>query len=469
MVTDEVAVLWFRRDLRLHDHPALLAATRQARHVLALYVLDDALLERAGAARVAFAYRCLRELDRDLDGRLLIVRGDPARVVPEVARACSASTVHITADNAPYGRTRDGVVARELTRLGIELKATGSPYAVTPGRVCKDNGQPYRVFTPFSRAWSRHGWPSPAPTGVDSARWFDPSDLHSEVPGIAVPDEPDLAGMRLPTAGERAAHAVWQEFLATGVTDYAERRDRPDRPGTTRLSVYLRWGCIHPRTLLADLSGISGEGAAAFRSELAWREFHADVLWHHPDAARQNLDRRFDRMRHDSGPQAQEAFDAWCAGCTGYPVVDAGMRQLRTEGWMHNRIRMVAASFLVKDLHLPWQWGARHFMRYLVDGDLASNQLNWQWVAGSGSDAAPYFRIFNPTIQGKRFDPEGEFVRTYVPELRGLPGSAVHTPWRVTAERRGTYPLPIVEHDHERREALRRYAELTSAPGAAQP
>jgi deoxyribodipyrimidine photo-lyase len=218
---------------------------------------------------------------------------------------------------------------------------------------------------------------------------------------------------------------------------------------------------VHPRTLLADLAEESGEGPETFRSELAWREFHADVLWHQPRTARHNYDRRFDGVEYESGKAADEAFDAWCAGRTGYPVVDAGMRQLLAEGWMHNRVRMVVASFLVKDLHLPWWRGARHFMRHLVDGDLASNQLNWQWVAGCGTDAAPYFRVFNPTAQGTKFDPDGDYVRKYVPELRQVEGKKIHEPWKLPDGPPKGYPAPIVEHTHERQVALERYGAIT--------
>jgi deoxyribodipyrimidine photo-lyase len=213
---------------------------------------------------------------------------------------------------------------------------------------------------------------------------------------------------------------------------------------------------VHPRTLLADLSGRSAAGPESLRSEIAWREFHADVLWHRPDAARQNYDERFDRISYDKD---HAAFARWREGRTGYPIVDAGMRQLRTEGWRPNRVRMIVASFLVKDLHQPWWWGARHFMRYLVDGDLASNQLNWQWVAGSGTDAAPYFRIFNPTTQGEKVDPKGDYVRKYVPELRAVPGKAVHQPWKLS-EPPEDYPRPLVEHAQERQVALERFGQI---------
>ena len=436
MTKEAPVVLWFRRDLRLGDHAALLEASRHSKHVLALYVLDEALLKPSGAPRKAFLYGCLRALDSQLSGRLMVVRGNPAVEVVKAARRIGAAAVHVSSDCGPYGRRRDAEVAKALAEQGIEWFATGSPYAVTPGRVTKPDGEPYRVFTPFYRAWTRHGWRAPArPSSVD---WVRPLES-LEIPVV------DAA--RLPEPGEAAALDVWHAFLDNGIETYDVDRDRPDLAGTTRLSPYLRWGCVHPRTLLADLAGDDGAGAKSLRSELCWREFHADVLWHRPETARRNYDPRFDRMQHDSDP---EAFERWCRGETGFPIVDAGMRQLLAEGWMHNRVRMIVASFLVKDLHLPWQWGARHFMKHLVDGDLASNQLNWQWVAGSGTDAAPYFRIFNPTTQGEKFDPSGEYVRRYVPELRGVAGKAVH--------RGGVEPM--VDHAEERLVALERWARV---------
>jgi deoxyribodipyrimidine photo-lyase len=443
----DTAVLWFRRDLRTGDHPALLAAAERASDVLGVFVLDEDLLRPAGAIRRAFMFDCLRDLDEQLSGRLLVVRGRPADVLPEVAESVGATSVHVSADCGPDGRARDETVAEALAARDVELVRSGSPYAVAPGRVRKQDGTPFRVFTPFYRAWVTHGWRRPAETGPATVQWLRPKG------GLPIPTE--SVPVDLPAAGERAALRRWADFLDNGLADYDDARDRPDLPGSSRMSAYLRWGCVHPRTLLADI------GSGAFQAELAWREFHADVLWHQPRTARHNYDRRFDGVQYESGAEADEAFEAWCAGRTGYPLVDAGMRQLLSEGWMHNRVRMVVASFLVKDLHLPWWRGARHFMRHLVDGDLASNQLNWQWVAGSGTDAAPYFRVFNPVAQGTRFDPSGDYVRRYVPELRGIAGKRVHEPWRLPDGPPAGYPAPIVEHAHERQVALERYGAIS--------
>jgi deoxyribodipyrimidine photo-lyase len=233
------------------------------------------------------------------------------------------------------------------------------------------------------------------------------------------------------------------------------------RTSTSRLSPYLKWGCIHPRQLLAKLGRSTAH--EAFRSELCWREFYADVLWHRPDTVSQALIPAMRHMEIDVGPDADAAFGAWAEGRTGYPIVDAGMRQLAAEGWMHNRLRMIVASFLVKDLHLDWSRGARYFMTQLVDGDLASNHHGWQWVAGTGTDASPYFRVFNPVTQGERFDPEGDYVRRWVPELRSIAGPGVHRPWIQDDGPPAGYPAPIVDHEQERAEALRRYAAVRDA------
>jgi deoxyribodipyrimidine photo-lyase len=447
------SVLWFRRDLRLGDNPALLAARAAAADgVLPLFVLDDALRGPSGAPRLAFLYRCLRELDDALGGRLVVLDGAPADVLPKVVREIGASSVHVAADHGPYGRERDAAVEKALP-AEVELVRTGSPYAVAPGRVRKDDDTPFRVYTPFYRAWVRHGWRKPA----DSA---DVSWL-TGVTSTGIPADPDLpATVALPDAGEAAALALWEEFREARLRTYDGDRDRPDKPGTSRMSVHLKYGTVHPRTLLADLAdlaGRTGDGAETYRKELAWREFYADVLWQQPGSARECLNKAYAGMELD--PPA-DRFAAWAEGRTGYPIVDAGMRQLRSEAWVHNRVRMIVASFLVKDLHVDWVLGAREFMSRLVDGDLASNNHGWQWVAGCGTDASPFYRIFNPITQGRKFDPSGDYVRTYVPELRSVAGSAVHEPWDLPGGPPEGYPERIVDHAAERLEALRRYEQV---------
>ncbi len=447
------SVLWLRRDLRTADHPALHEAARDAGgggRVLPVFVVDPALWRPAGAPRQAWLVRSLAALSEALDGALVIRTGDPREVLPRLVAELGSTRVHVTADAGPYGRRRDEEVAEALEAAGSALVRTGTPYAVGPGSIVKADGSAYQVFTPFARAWADHGWPQPAP-GRPPVRWARTVDSEP------IPAEPDLDGLRLPEVGEAAALARWHEFLESGLADYKDRRDRPDLAGTSGLSAHLKYGEIHPRTLLADLARRRGTGAQTFRTELAWREFYADVLWHHPDSARDYLRPQLAGMSWTEPGRAGAQFAAWQEGRTGFPFVDAGMRQLRAEGWMHNRVRMVVASFLVKDLHIEWQHGARHFMRWLRDGDLASNSHGWQWAAGTGTDAAPYVRVFNPTTQGLRFDPTGDYVRRYLPELRHLAGAGAHQPWAVADGYAEDYPERIVDHAAERAEALRRF------------
>ncbi|WP_369371839.1 deoxyribodipyrimidine photo-lyase [Promicromonospora sp. Populi] len=458
-MTDAPALIWFRRDLRVADQPTFLAAGEN-RRALALFVLDPRLLAPAGEARLWFLYGCLQALDQSLGGRLLVVEGDPVDVVPRVAREIDAGAVHVAADFGPYGQVRDHDVERALVKEDRELVRSGSPYAVSPGRVRAADGGRYRVFTPFRRAWADHGWRQPARTDASYLDWIDPETVAVEA--TPVPDLPAVDA-DLPEPGEAAAHRRWERFRHDHLDAYADGRDRPDRPGTSRMSVYLKYGCVHPRTLLADIGASMSDGAQSFRSELAWRDFYAEILDQRPDSARRNYNRAFDALVTDSGQHADRLFAAWQEGRTGFPIVDAGMRQLRAEGWMHNRVRMITASFLVKDLHLPWWWGARHFMQLLVDGDLASNQHGWQWVAGSGTDAAPYFRVFNPVLQGERFDPDGDYVRKYVPELTDVTGKAVHQPWKLSDGPPAGYPAPVVDHKYERAVALDRYEAVKEA------
>lgn len=451
------SVLWFRRDLRLHDNPALQAAVAQARAdgdglVVPVFVVDPALWDPAGPVRQAYLVESLRQLRTDLGGDLLVRHGSPANVIPELARSAKATSVHVAADFGPYGRARDAAVAAALG--SSPLVTAGSPYAVAPGRIRKDDGTPYRVFTPFYRGWLRHGWRAPAADAPDDVAWWSPGESDDLPPG------PDLGDLQLPRAGERAALERWEAFRDDGLAAYSQSRDRPDIGGTSALSHHLKYGEIHPRSLLADIADDS-PGAETFRRELCWREFYADVLATRPDSARRSLNTHFDEaMRWAEGPTADVQFEAWCAGRTGYPMVDAGMRQLRAEGWMHNRVRMVVASFLVKDLHLPWQRGAAEFMRWLRDGDLASNSHGWQWTAGCGTDAAPFYRIFNPVRQGLAFDPAGDYVRRYVPELRHLAGASCHQPWLAPDGADLGYPARIVDHAEERRVALEDFAAL---------
>jgi deoxyribodipyrimidine photo-lyase len=446
------ALLWFRRDLRLSDHPALLAACDAAGpdgSVVPVFVFDDRLYGPSGAPRRRFLLDCLRDLGAATGGALVLRNGDPDRQVTRLAQEVGATSVHVSADAGPYGRRRDQAVERALG--DVPMVRTGSPYAVAPGRVTKRDGSPFRVFTPFARAWREHGWHSPA-VRPDVVPW------QTGVRSDDAPEPPDLGDVQLPRVGEAAAHEAWQRFRDERLLGYAEGRNNPGTNGTSRLSAYLKYGCIHPRTLLADLGAEpQSEATRRYTDELAWRDFYADVLWHRPDSAREYLNPELQGMGYDSGPHAEELVRAWETGRTGFPIVAAGMRQLLGEAYVHNRVRMIVASFLVKDLHQEWTRGARYFMQHLVDGDLASNNHGWQWVAGTGTDASPYFRVFNPVTQGEKFDPDGDYVRRWVPELAHLPGRQAHQPWKADGGYEHGYPEPLVDHSEERLEALRRY------------
>ncbi len=434
------AVLWFRRDLRLHDNPAL-RASLQADEVAPVFVVDPRLWDTAGPVRKAYLAASLRALDESMGGALVVRRGEPVEELRRLSSYLGADTVHVAADFGPYGRERDREVKYWLGEQHVELVRTGSPYAVDPGTVRTGSGTPYQVFTPFSRAWREQAWGDPVPAPRDPS-WV--SLTGDGIPSAALPE-----GVELVPAGEQAARRAWASFLEHRLEGYADSRDIPGGESTSRMSTYLRWGEIHPRTLLGDLAPRRSEAAAAYRSELAWREFYADVLWHRPDSAREDYRAQLSGMTYDD---PGEEFEAWKQGRTGFPIVDAGMRQLNATGFMHNRVRMIVASFLVKDLHVWWRHGASYFMQRLADGDLASNQHGWQWVAGTGTDAAPYFRVFNPVTQGKKFDPDGSYIRQWVPELAELPTSRIHQPEGVSG-----YPTPIVDHQAERAEALARY------------
>jgi len=429
-------VMWFRRDLRLSDHPALVAAAATGLRVVPLFVIDPR-FNMAGAPRRAYMREALASLDRSMGGALVFRYGDPATVVPQFATEVAATSVYVTRDFGPYGRRRDAAVAERLRADDRRLIGHGSPYVVDPGSVVKDDGAPYSVFTAFLRRWRTLD--IGAPLDKPEVEWLGS-------PAITCSGLPDPIEIRcaLPDIGEGAARLRWSRFADCSLDRYNELRNDPAVVGTSQLSPDLRWGVVHPRQLLADLSPDAAHDT--FSSELAWRDFYADVLYRRPDTAWANLNAAMDAMPIDIDDRSRRRFAVWCSGRTGFSLVDAGMRQLLATGWMHNRVRMVAASFLVKDLHLPWQWGARHFMNHLIDGDLASNNHGWQWAAGTGTDAAPYFRVFNPSAQAERFDRDGEYARRWIPEF-GTPA----------------YPAPMVDHGAERLEALRRYRLVTAS------
>ena len=446
MSAPKTSIMWFRRDLRINDHPALMAAIESADQVIPLFILDKKQIDEAGEKLLAYMGQSLRALDESLGNRLHIIEGDQVEVLKELIAQHDVQEVHISAEYERYGAERDA----RVEAAGIKLVRTGSPYAVTPGRVLKpSDATPYKVYTPFYRGWRTHGYRAPAVTPKKFAV-VQPTDKYRAFPDFQFPE-----GVQIIEAGEVAALKRFEAFTKSGLESYDENRNFASMDGTSKMSTYLKFGEIHPRTLLANL----GESKAhdTFRKEIAWREFYADVLFNNPMTDVDYYAPKFAEMRYDK-PGKQ--FKAWCEGKTGYPFVDAAMRQLIQEGWMHNRTRMVVASFLVKDLHLEWQIGERFFAEHLVDYDVASNAHGWQWTAGCGTDASPYYRIFNPIEQGRRFDENGDYIRRYVPELAHLSASEIHEPWLFLDGYSKGYPERVVDHATERLESLARLQEI---------
>ena len=440
------AIFWFRRDLRLADNPALLAAIANSEEIVRVFILDEKLIKQTGSKRLAYLGQSLRALDESLENKLHVMVGDQVEVLNELTKRYEATEVHISEEFEPYGKARD----LRVEKAGINLIRAGSPYAVSPGRVRKpSDGTPYKVYTPFYNAWCIHGWRAPvaAPKNIKAVT---PKDSDRNFPEWPLPE-----GTTITPAGEKAAHERWKWFKKNALDSYDEQRNNAGVDGTSKLSAHLKWGEIHPRTLLADLNETKAH--TVYRKEIAWREFYADVLFHNPHTESDYYSDKFKEMRYDD---PGKKFKAWCEGKTGYPFVDAAMRQLLKEGWMHNRTRMVVASFLVKDLHLEWQLGADFFMEHLVDFDVASNAHGWQWTAGCGTDASPYYRVFNPIEQGKRFDEDGAYIRKYVPELAHLAKNEIHEPWLYLDGYLHDYPERIVDHAVERLESLARLQEI---------
>jgi deoxyribodipyrimidine photo-lyase len=452
-------IVWFRRDLRLADNPALAAAVAHG-DVLPLFVLDERLLSspRMGAPRLAYLVGALRALDRRLrraGAPLVVRRGDPRALVPQLVRETAAAAVHCNADVTPYATGRDAEVAERLAATGVPLERSWGTLVHPPTAIRTGAGRPYRVFTPFFRTWRAEERTAPLPAPDDLSSPAVPSDPLPTLTDLTpLPWDGDL------DAGEEAAGARLERFLAEGVETYESGRDRLAEPGTSILSADLKYGCLSARQVLDRLDR-RRPGHEAFERQIAWRDFAAHVMHAWPEVATTELDHRALPWRQ-GGPD----LDAWREGQTGVPIVDAGMRQLLHEGWMHNRARMVVASFLCKDLLVDWRLGEAHFLRHLVDGDVASNNLGWQWAAGTGTDAQPFFRIFNPVSQGTRHDPEGRYVRRHVPELAAVPDRFIHRPWEMppaVQESCGVrigedYPLPIVDHAQAREDALAWFA-----------
>jgi deoxyribodipyrimidine photo-lyase len=476
-------LVWLRLDLRLADNPALHEAAASGRPVVPLFVLEPPGEEPAtGAASRWWLHHSLEALAerlRALGGRLVLRRGQARAVVPELAAALGAPEVAWNRRYEPAGVREDAAVAAALARAGRRATVRSGNLLAEPDAVRSAGGGSFRVFTPFHRALEGLGapprplpppralaWPERWPAGDRLADWR------------LLPRAPHWAGGLCAawTPGEAAAHARLATFLGQGVGAYAVARDLPREDGTSRLSPHLHFGELSARQLWHAMAGADplaagGAGAGSLLRQLAWREFCQHLLFHQAALLDRPLRPAFDRFpwrRRDA------ALRAWQRGETGYPIVDAGMRELWRTGWMHNRVRMIAASFLTKHLLVPWQDGAAWFLDTLVDADLANNAANWQWVAGCGADAQPYFRIFNPTLQGERFDPRGGYVRRWVPELARLPDALIHRPWQAgplelsaAGLRLGTdYPRPIVEHAAARADALEAWRALKPRPPA---
>jgi deoxyribodipyrimidine photo-lyase len=436
----ETALVLFNRDLRVHDHPALAAAAKADRTV-PLFVFDERLLESRFAApnRVVFMLEALGDLDaalRKRGGRLFVRRGDPVREAIAVAHDCRATKLHVSADWSAYARAREERLARACEEERIEFVAHPGVTVVPPGTVTPTGGDHFKVFSPYHRAWS--GLPQRELASVPR-KLSGPTKLRTG----RLPTLESLVGgrpsPRRMLGGENEGRKRMRAFLRNSIGDYERQHDDLAGDDTSRLSAYVRWGCVSPLELAREVD--KRRGGAAFVRQLCWRDFHHQVL-----AATPSLPRRDYRPRRDRWSRSKRALEAWQEGKTGYPLVDAAMRQLTEEGFMHNRARMTVASFLCKDLYVDWRPGAWHFWDLLSDGEIANNAGNWQWVAGTGNDTRPN-RVLNPVRQAERFDPKGDYVRRYLPELESVRGKAIFRPWLAEGFERLDYPAPIVDHD----------------------
>jgi deoxyribodipyrimidine photo-lyase len=471
------ALLWFRRDLRLADNPALHAAVKSGRPLVLVYVRerDPALRLSPGAAADWWLHHALSALADDiagLGGRLTLIRGEAERDIPALAEGLGAAEVFWNRTEWPWLDARDKRIAEALSDAGIRPRVFRAATLFDPAGLATGSGSPYKVFSAFWKAAQQLPEPRaplPAPDALEAATGPDGDDLER---WQLLPEKPDWASgfPQRWRPGEANARRMLDDFLSDRLDDYKAARDRPDQFGTSRLSPHLGWGEISPRTvwhrvrLHAERGGAFG-AAEKYLAELGWRDFAYYLVHHFGDLRSVNFNRAYDRFpwREDRAGLA-----AWQRGRTGIPMVDAAMRELWTTGWMHNRTRMIAASYLVKHIGCHWQDGMRWFEDTLVDADPVVNAASWQWVAGSGADAAPYFRIFNPALQGEKFDPQGHYVRRWVPELARLPGRLVHAPWKAgdTELRRAgidpgkTYPRPVVDLAAGRERALAAYSSM---------
>jgi len=436
-------IFWFRRDRRLQDNQALCLAATTSHELLPVFVLPHSDVNMSDLRKKSVLASVLA-LHESLPRGLEVLTGEPSIELVKATQAFGAKRVVATRAFDTHGIIEQIAVNQSLAEIGVELVLVGSYYAVEPGTVVKDDQTAVRVYTPFYKRWLQVFVPEPFVLDVESTPWASAS----RAPSISSDIE----------AGEDFALATWARFVDSRIFDYSEDRNRPDVNGTSKLSHALAHGEIHPRTLLAGLGQTKGE--EVFRKEIVWREFYADVMHHHPHTYDAYYEPRFEALAYDDPKKFSEKLEAWKTGTTGYPIVDAAMRQLVQSGWMHNRTRMIVASFLVKDLHLEWQIGAKFFEEHLTDFDPASNSHGWQWTAGCGTDASPYYRVFNPILQGAKFDPDGDYVKKWIPELAHLPAASVHEPWNDIAGYQFGYTPPILDHFQERDEALRRLEKI---------
>ena len=499
-MSEPTTILWLRRDLRLHDHPALIAAAEDARvrggTLLPIFIWEPGVMagRRASGNRTWFLRESVRELTRELEARgstLMELQGPAASALPALIEHLTTNGVtpaeislFFTRDHTPYARARDRAVAELLTPRGVSMHATRGLTVVEPDELLTGGGTAYGVYTPYFRRWLERvalntESPLPAPAKLPSPPSLTlPGSLQADAAAIDRAALPTAKVALLPVPGESAARAVAERWITAargnGANGYAARRNTlADEEGTSRLSAALHLGLLSPRELVSRLLPLPPEregersGERLWVSQIAWRDFYTQVLWHAPHAARASWKPAYDAIEWD---ERDEPFNAWREGRTGYPIVDAAMRQLHETGFMHNRARMITASFLTKDLLVDWRKGEEHFLQHLVDGDVAANNGGWQWSAGSGTDAQPYFRIFNPVTQAGNFDPDGAYVRRWVPELAALKSPAIHAPWAHAAALAAAgitlgvhYPEPMVDHAQARARTLEAYARAVKA------
>ena len=467
-MTFSKSLVWFRRDLRAFDHAALHHALTSSNSVYCVFIYDRDILDSLPRddRRVEFIHASLAELDaelRQLGGHLIVRHASAIDAIPALAAELGVEAVFANADYEPQAIARDETVAARLKTGGRVLHSFKDQLIFEKSEVLTLAGQIFSVFTPYKNAWLKRMLAEPgclAPWEVQAhAASFAPAP-----PGHRLLELEEIgfvpAPMPIP-AGMAGASALFEDFIGR-IANYDEARNYPAVKGPSYLSVHLRFGTIPIRHLVRTVNalianGAGGAGAPVWLSELIWREFYAMILFHHPRVVTQSFKPAYDAIQFESGPEAEEMFSAWCEGRTGYPLVDAAMAQLNQTGYMHNRLRMVTASFLVKDLGIDWRWGERYFALLLNDYDLSSNNGGWQWAASTGCDAQPYFRIFNPITQSEKFDGKGKFIRKYLPQLGKLSDKEIHAPW-LASTRVADYPAPIVAHDEARKKTLERYA-----------